>query len=61
MDYADFKDLLRRAMSGKVLLDKAFCISKKSKNNGYQRDIISIVYKFFEKSFAANTSMGYKK
>ena len=59
MDYGDFKDLLRRAMSGKVLLDKAFYISKISKNNGYHRGIVSVVYKVFEKGVSANTSVGY--
>ena len=46
MAYGDFKDLARRTASGKVLHDKAFNIMKNPKY-GYQRDIASMVYKFF--------------
>ena len=44
--YGDFKDLARRTASGKVLHDKAFNIMKNPKY-GYQRDIASVFYKFF--------------
>ena len=49
MAYGDFKDLKRRTASDKVLRDKAFNIAKNSKYDGYQRDLASMVYKFFDK------------
>ena len=45
----DFKDLARRAASGKDLRDKAFNIAKNPKYDGYQRGLASMVYKFFDK------------
>ena len=67
MAYGNFKDLLRRTASDKVLRDKAFNVAKKPKYDGYQRKLASLVYKCFDKqSFAmhankfsnANTSGG---
>ena len=49
MAYGDFKDLARRTASDKVLRDKAFNIAKSPKYDGYQRGLISMVYKFFDK------------
>ena len=50
MAYGDFKDLKRRTFSDKVLRDKAFNIAKSSKYGGHQRELASMVYKFFHKS-----------
>ena len=47
--YGDFKDLVRRTASDKVLRDKAFNIAKNPKYDEYQRELASMVYKFFEK------------
>ena len=47
MAYGDFKDLTRRTVSDKTLRDKAFNIAKNSKYDGYQRELASVVYKFF--------------
>ena len=44
-----FKDLARRTASDKVLGDKAFNIAKYPKYDGYQRGLVSMVYKFFDK------------
>ena len=44
--YGYFKDLPKRTVSDKVLRDKAF--------NGYQRGLVSIVYKFFVKNSGGN-------
>ena len=44
--YGYFKDLPKRTVSDKVLRDKAF--------NGYQRGLVSIVYKFFVKNSRGN-------
>ena len=49
MDYGKSKDLAQRTQSDKVLRDKAFKIASNPKNDGYQRGLASMVYKFFEK------------
>ena len=49
MAYGDFKDLARGIASDKILRDKAFNIAKNPKYDGYQREIASMVYKFFDK------------
>ena len=49
MAYGDFKDLNSRRFSDKVLRDKVFNTPKYPKNDGYQRGLASIVYKFFDK------------
>ena len=48
MAYGDFKDLKKRT-ADKVLRDKAFNIAKDPKDDGYQRGLASMVYKFFDK------------
>ena len=52
MAFGDFKGLLRRTASDKVLRDKAFNIAKNPKYDGYQRGLASMVYKFFDKKYA---------
>ena len=49
MAYGDFKGLTRRTTSDRTLYGKAFNIVKKSKYDGYQCELDSKVYKFFEK------------
>ena len=49
MVYGDFKDLKRRTFSDKVLRDKVFNFAKNPKYNGYQRGLISMVYKLSDK------------
>ena len=49
MAYGDFKELKRRTAADKVLRHKAFNISKTTKYDGYQRELASMVYKFFDK------------
>ena len=48
MAYRNFKDLVRRAASDKDLRDKAFNIAKNPKYDGCQRDLASVVYKYFD-------------
>ena len=48
MAYGKSKDLVKRTQSDKVLKDKAFKIASDPKYDGYQRGIVSMVYKFFE-------------
>ena len=50
MTYGNFKDLQRRTASDKVLRDKAFHIAKNPKDDGYQRGLGSMVYKFFDQN-----------
>ena len=50
MAYGDIKDLKRRTASDKVLKDKAFNIAKNPKDDGYQKGLASMVYKFLIKS-----------
>ena len=52
MVYGDFKDLARRTASDEVLRNKAFNIAKYPKYDGYQRELASMVYKFFDKNSA---------
>ena len=49
MVYEDFEDLTSRTASEKIMRDKAFNIAKNQKYDGYQRDIASMIYKFFDK------------
>ena len=50
MTYGDFKDLSKITASDKVLCDKTFNIAKNSKYDGYQRELVSMVYKYFVKN-----------
>ena len=54
MGYGDFKNLAKGTAANKVLKDKAFIIAKDPKYHGYQRGLISIVYKFFDKKTAGS-------
>ena len=49
MAYGDFQDLPRRTAADKVLRDKVFNIAKDPKYDGYQTDLASIVFTFFDK------------
>ena len=49
MAYEVFKDFERRPAAYKVLKDKVFNIAKNSKYDRNQRDLASMVYKFFNK------------
>ena len=47
--YADNKDLINSTKADKVLKDKAYNIASNPKYDGYQRGLVSMVYKFFDK------------
>ena len=49
MVYGKSKDLAKRTQSDKVLRDKAFKIASNPKYDGYQRELASMVYRFFDK------------
>ena len=44
-----YKELQKRAQSNKVLKDKAFEIANNPRYDGYQRGLVSMAYKFFDK------------
>ena len=50
MAYGKAKDLVRRTQSDKVLKDKALKIASNPKYDGYQRELASTVYKFFDRN-----------
>ena len=50
MAYRDFKGSAKRTAADKVLRDKTFKIASDQKYDGYQRELGSMVYKFFDKS-----------
>ena len=47
--YADHKDLINGTEADKVLRDKAYDIAGNPEYDGYQRGLVSMVYKFFNK------------
>ena len=52
MAYGKSKYLAIRTESNNVLIDKAFEIASNPKYDGYQRRLVSMVYKFFDKKSA---------
>ena len=54
----DFKNVSRRTFANKVFHYKAFNIAKDAKYDGYQRELTSMVYKFFDKK---TSDSGIKK
>ena len=65
MAYGDFKNLIRRMISDKILLDKAFSITKNLKYDRYLHGVASMVYRFFDKKTSSgvieNENMSNKK
>ena len=53
MTYGKSKDLVKRTQSDKVLKNKAFEIASDPKHHSYQRGLLSMVYKFFDKKFSS--------
>ena len=49
MAYGRSKDVVKRTQSDNVLRDKTFKIASNPKYDGYQRELASMVYKFFDK------------
>ena len=54
MAYGESKDLARRNQSDKVLRDKSFETASNPKYHGYQRGLVLMVYKFFDKKSAGS-------
>ena len=52
-----YKDLTKRTQSGKGLRDKAFEIRSNPEYDGYQRGLSSIIFKFFDKKYAAGSGV----
>ena len=53
MAYGKYKDTEKRTQSDKILKDKAFAIANNPKYAGYQRELVSMVCKFFDKKSKA--------
>ena len=49
MSYGKYKDLAKRTELDKVLRDKAFKIASNSKYDGYQKGLVSMVFRIFDK------------
>ena len=49
MAYGKSKDLTKRTQSDKFVRDKAYEIVSNPKYDGYQRELVSMVYEFFDK------------
>ena len=47
--FGNFKELKRRAQSHKGFKEKAFEIASNPKYDGYERGLVSMVYKFFDR------------
>ena len=47
--YSDSKDLAERTISDKILKDRPYEIAGNRGYDGYQRTLVSMVYKFFDK------------
>ena len=60
MGCGSFKDLARKTAFDTVLRDLISNIAGNSKQNGYQRGLTSIVYKFFDKNSASVTDKSAK-
>ena len=54
MAYGHFEDLKKKNSCCKVLRDKAFRFAKDPKYDGYQRGLVSMAYKFFDKKAAGS-------
>ena len=62
MAHRDFKDLTKRTTADKVSRDKVFNITKDLIiYHGYQRGLVSIVYKFFDKKTAGSGIKKFKR
>ena len=57
MAYGKSKDLTRTTESDKVLRDKAFKIATDPKYDGYQRGLVSMVYKLFDKKCSSGSGV----
>ena len=47
--YSDSKNVAKRTISDKVFKDRAHGIDRNPNNDGYQRELASVVYTFFDK------------
>ena len=54
MAYGKYSDLVKRTESDKALKNKAFKIASNPKYHGYETELTSMVYKFFDKKSAGS-------
>ena len=53
--YFDSKDLVKRAISDKIMRDRAYKIARNRNYDGYKR--VSMVYRFFDKKIGSGISV----
>ena len=65
MAYGKYKDLTKRAESDKVLRDQVFKVPRNPKHDGYEGELVAMVYKLFDKKskssgikFVSNQQLG---
>ena len=56
-EYSDSEDLPKRFISEKILEERAFEIARNCKYDGYQRALVSMVYKFLDKKTGSGISV----
>ena len=57
MSCGKYKDLTKRTQSSKGLRDKAFEIRSNPEYDGYQRGLSSMIFKFYDKKYAAGSGV----
>ena len=55
--YSGSKDLAKKTISHKILIDRAYEIARNRNYDGYQRALASMVYKFFDKETRVGISV----
>ena len=55
--YSDRKDLAKRTISDKILEERVCEIARNSKYDRYQKGLVSMVYKFFDKKTGSRASV----
>ena len=55
--YSDSKSLAKRTISDNILKNKAYEIARNCKYDGYQRALVSMVYKLFNKKTGSRVSV----
>ena len=55
--YSDSKDLAKKIISYQILKNKAYEIARNCVYNGYQRALVNMVYRFFDKKAGPEVSV----
>ena len=55
--HSDSKNLAKRTISDKILKDRAYKIARNRNSDGYQRALVSMIYKSFDKKTGSGISV----